>query len=36
VVSSGLAPTDRVIIDGLMLAQPGVKVHATAGKIESR
>jgi multidrug efflux system membrane fusion protein len=33
VIRSGLAPTDRVIIDGLMHAMPGTKVAAQAGKI---
>ena len=33
VVQSGLAPTDRVIIDGLMRAMPGTKVTPTAGTI---
>ncbi|WP_419730204.1 efflux RND transporter periplasmic adaptor subunit [Lichenicola sp.] len=33
VVQSGLAPTDRVIIDGLMHAMPGTKVTPTASAI---
>ncbi len=33
VIRSGLAPTDRVIIDGLMLARPGAKVIAAPGRI---
>lgn len=34
VIRSGLAPTDRVIIDGLMHAMPGTKVSAQAGSIQ--
>ena len=34
VISSGLAPTDRVIIDGLMHAMPGTKVMAQNGAIQ--
>jgi membrane fusion protein, multidrug efflux system len=33
VIRAGLAPTDRVIIDGLMHAMPGTKVTAQAGTI---
>ncbi len=33
VIRAGLAPTDRVIIDGLMLARPGSKVAPVAGTI---
>jgi multidrug efflux system membrane fusion protein len=33
VIRSGLAPTDRVIIDGLMHAMPGAKVAAETGSI---
>jgi RND family efflux transporter MFP subunit len=34
VIRSGLAPTDRVIIDGLMHAMPGTKVTAETGAIQ--
>ncbi len=34
VIRSGLAPTDRIVIDGLQRARPGQKVTAEAGKIE--
>jgi multidrug efflux system membrane fusion protein len=34
VILSGLAPTDRVIIDGLMHAMPGTKVTTQAGSIQ--
>ncbi|HEX4172921.1 MAG TPA: efflux transporter periplasmic adaptor subunit, partial [Acetobacteraceae bacterium] len=33
VIRSGLQPTDRVIIDGLMRARPGAKVTPVAGTI---
>ena len=33
IVKTGIGPNDRVIIDGLMQAQPGAKVQATPGKI---
>ena len=33
IVKNGIGPNDRVIIDGLMGAQPGAKVLASAGKI---
>ena len=33
IVSDGLKPTDRVIIDGLMRAHPGTKVKVIAGAI---
>jgi len=33
VIRSGLAPTDRVVIDGLIHARPGKPVTARAGKI---
>ncbi len=33
IVRSGLKPTDRVIIDGLMRARPGTKVNPAAGTI---
>jgi multidrug efflux system membrane fusion protein len=35
VVRSGLAPTDRVVIEGLQRARPGQKVTAEDGKIEA-
>jgi membrane fusion protein, multidrug efflux system len=35
VVRSGLAPTDRIVIDGLQRARPGQKVTAENGKIEA-
>jgi RND family efflux transporter MFP subunit len=35
VVRSGLAPTDRIVIDGLQRARPGQKVTAQDGKIEA-
>jgi multidrug efflux system membrane fusion protein len=34
VIRSGLAPTDRIVIDGLQRARPGGKVTAQDGKIE--
>jgi membrane fusion protein, multidrug efflux system len=34
VIRSGLAPTDRIIIEGLQRARPGQKVTAEDGKIE--
>ena len=34
VIRSGLAPTDRVIVDGLMHAWPGTKVSPQTGKIQ--
>ena len=34
IVRSGLKPTDRVIIDGLMRARPGTKVNPAAGTIQ--
>lgn len=33
IVRGGLAPDDRVIIDGLMLAHPGAKIQAMPGRI---
>ena len=33
VITSGLAPTDRVVIDGLQRARPGQKVKPEDGKI---
>lgn len=35
VVRAGLAPTDRIVIDGLQRARPGQKVTAENGKIEA-
>jgi len=35
VVRTGLAPTDRIVIDGLQRARPGQKVTAQDGKIEA-
>ena len=35
VVRSGLAPTDRIVIDGIQRARPGQKVTAEDGKIEA-
>jgi RND family efflux transporter MFP subunit len=35
IVRSGLAPTDRVIINGLVRARPGAKVTPQEGKIKS-
>jgi multidrug efflux system membrane fusion protein len=35
VVRSGLASTDRIVIDGLQRARPGQKVTAESGKIEA-
>src|SRR5436190_156172 len=35
VVRSGLAPTDRIVIDGSQRARPGQKVRAEDGKIEA-
>jgi multidrug efflux system membrane fusion protein len=35
VIRSGLAPTDRIIIDGLQRAHPGQKVKPEDGKIEA-
>jgi hypothetical protein len=34
VIRSGLAATDRIVIDGLQRARPGGKVTAQDGKIE--
>jgi membrane fusion protein, multidrug efflux system len=34
IIRSGLAPTDRIVIDGLQRARPGGKVTAQDGKIE--
>jgi multidrug efflux system membrane fusion protein len=35
VIRSGLAPTDRIVIDGVQRARPGQKVTAQDGKIEA-
>jgi len=35
VIRSGLAPTDRIVIDGLQRARPGQKVTPEDGKIEA-
>jgi RND family efflux transporter MFP subunit len=35
VIRSGLAPTDRIVIDGLQRSRPGQKVMAADGKIEA-
>ena len=35
VVRSGLAPTDRIVIDGIQRARPGQKVTPQDGKIEA-
>jgi len=35
VIRSGLAPTDRIVIEGLQRARPGQKVTAELGKIEA-
>jgi membrane fusion protein, multidrug efflux system len=35
VIRSGLAPADRIVIDGLQRARPGQKVTAQDGKIEA-
>ena len=35
VIRSGLAPTDRIVIDGLQRARPGQKVTAEDGKIKA-
>jgi membrane fusion protein, multidrug efflux system len=35
VIRSGLAPTDRIIVDGLQRARPGQKVKPEAGNIEA-
>jgi RND family efflux transporter MFP subunit len=35
VIRTGLAPTDRIVIDGLQRARPGQKVTAQDGKIEA-
>jgi hypothetical protein len=34
VIRTGLAPTDRIVIDGIQRARPGSKVTAQDGKIE--
>jgi multidrug efflux pump subunit AcrA (membrane-fusion protein) len=35
VIRSGLASTDRVVIDGLVRVRPGAKVNPVAGEIKS-
>jgi membrane fusion protein, multidrug efflux system len=35
IIRSGLAPTDRIVIDGLQRSRPGQKVTAEDGKIEA-
>jgi hypothetical protein len=35
IIRSGLAPTDRVIINGLVRARPGGKVTPQPGNIET-
>ena len=35
VIRSGLAPSDRIVIDGLQRARPGQKVKPEDGKIEA-
>jgi hypothetical protein len=35
VIRSGLAATDRIVIDGLQRARPGGKVKPEDGKIEA-
>jgi translation elongation factor EF-Tu-like GTPase len=35
VVRSGLAPTDRIVIDGIQRARPGQKVTAEDGTIKA-
>jgi multidrug efflux system membrane fusion protein len=34
IVTSGLTPEDRIVVNGLMRVRPGVKVTATVGKME--
>jgi multidrug efflux system membrane fusion protein len=34
IVTSGLTPEDRIVVNGLMRVRPGVKVAATVGKME--
>ncbi len=34
IIRTGVAPTDRIVIDGLMRARPGAKVTPQPGKIE--
>jgi membrane fusion protein, multidrug efflux system len=36
VIRSGLAPTDRVIIEGVLLAAPGAKVNPSNGTIQEK
>ena len=35
VVTGGLAPGDKVIVDGLQMVRPGAEVHATEVKVDS-
>jgi RND family efflux transporter MFP subunit len=35
IIREGLAPTDKVVINGLMLARPGSKVTARMGTVEA-
>jgi hypothetical protein len=35
IIREGLAPTDKVVINGLMLARPGSKVTAQMGTVEA-
>jgi hypothetical protein len=35
IVRSGLAPTDRIVIDGIQRARPGQKVTAEDGTIKA-
>jgi hypothetical protein len=34
-IRAGLAPTDKVVIQGLQMIQPGAKVTERAGRIEA-
>lgn len=36
VIRSGLVPTDRVIIEGVLLAAPGAKVNPSSGTIQEK
>jgi membrane fusion protein, multidrug efflux system len=35
IVRSGLAPSDRIVVDGLQRARPGQKVTAESVKVEA-
>ena len=35
IVTSGLTPDDRIVVNGLMRVRPGIKVAPTAGKMEA-